>query len=75
MTILSPNTNVFVSKVDLFDYKSGEPPPEFRTILRVIDVSKYPLALFDYRFSPPRRCLMTLSFAYSSIKLRLSGLF
>ena len=42
MTIPSPNTNVFVSKVDLFDYKSGEPSPEYRTILRVIDVSGYP---------------------------------
>jgi hypothetical protein len=39
MMILSPNTNVFVSSVDLFDYKSGEPPLEYRTILRVIDVS------------------------------------
>jgi chromosome segregation ATPase len=39
MTILSPRTNVFVSKVDLFDYKSGEPPLEYRTILRVIEVS------------------------------------
>jgi chromosome segregation ATPase len=39
MTILSLNTNVFVSSVDIFDYKSGEPPPEYRTILRVIDVS------------------------------------
>jgi hypothetical protein len=38
MTIPSPNINVFVSEVDLFDYKSGEPSPEFRTILRVIDV-------------------------------------
>jgi hypothetical protein len=34
----SPGTNVFVSEVDLFDYKSGEPSPEFHTILRVIDV-------------------------------------
>lgn len=39
MTIFSPRTNVFVSKEDLFDYKSGEPPLEYRTILRVIDVS------------------------------------
>jgi len=39
MTILSSKTNVFVSMVDIFDYKSGEPPPEYRTILRVIDVS------------------------------------
>ena len=39
MTILSPNTNVFVSAVDIFDYRSGEPPPEYRTILRVLDVS------------------------------------
>ncbi|KAF8500946.1 P-loop containing nucleoside triphosphate hydrolase protein [Russula emetica] len=35
----NPSTNVFVSNVDLFDYKSGEPPPEYLTILRVIDVS------------------------------------
>lgn len=41
MTTLSPNANVFVSDVDLFDYRSGEPPPEYRTILRVIDVSQY----------------------------------
>ncbi len=38
LMILSPNINVFVSEVDLFDYKSGEPAPEFRTILRVINV-------------------------------------
>jgi hypothetical protein len=38
LMILSPNTNVFVSQVDLFDYKSGEPAPEHRTILRVINV-------------------------------------
>jgi chromosome segregation ATPase len=39
MTIVSPSINVFVSKVDLFDYKSGEPSSEYRTILRVLDVS------------------------------------
>jgi hypothetical protein len=39
MTVLSFKTSVFVSSVDLFDYRSGEPPPEYRTILRVIDVS------------------------------------
>ena len=39
MTIPSPNITVFVSEVDLFDYKSGEPSPEVPTILRVIDVS------------------------------------
>ncbi|KAH9980223.1 hypothetical protein BGW80DRAFT_1274148 [Lactifluus volemus] len=35
----NPNTTVFVSEVDLFDYKSGEPPPNYPTILRVINVS------------------------------------
>ena len=75
MNILSLKINVFVSAVDIFDYKSGEPPPEYRTILRVLDVSQYSQALLDFRFSPPRRCLMNLSFAYSSIKLRLNGLF
>ncbi|KAH9990809.1 P-loop containing nucleoside triphosphate hydrolase protein [Russula vinacea] len=35
----NPSINVFVSEVDLFDYKSGEPSPDFHTILRVIDVS------------------------------------
>ena len=35
----SPNISVFVSGVDLFDYRSGEPAPEYPTILRVIDVS------------------------------------
>ena len=34
----SPNTNVFVSEVDLFDYRQGEPSPEYPTMLRVIDV-------------------------------------
>lgn len=38
MTISSPHINVFVSEVDLFDYRSGEPPLEYPTILRVIDV-------------------------------------
>ncbi len=42
MTIPSPNTNVFVSEVDIFDYKSGEPLPQYRTILRVLDVRAYP---------------------------------
>jgi hypothetical protein len=41
MMIISPTTNVFVSDVDIFDYKSGEPPPEYLTILRVIDVRCY----------------------------------
>lgn len=42
--IPSPNITVFVSEVDLFDYKSGEPAPDYRTVLRVIDVSS-PLSL------------------------------
>jgi hypothetical protein len=37
--IVSPNIKVFVSEVDLFDYSSGEPGPDYRTILRVINVS------------------------------------
>lgn len=40
--ILSPNSNVFVSEVDLFDYRSGEPDPQYPTILRVINVSSFP---------------------------------
>ncbi|KAI0300233.1 P-loop containing nucleoside triphosphate hydrolase protein [Russula brevipes] len=32
----NPNTNVFVSEVDLFDYRSGEPGPDYCTILRVL---------------------------------------
>jgi hypothetical protein len=39
MVIPSPNTTVFVSEVDLFDYRSGEPGPDYHTILRVLDVS------------------------------------
>jgi hypothetical protein len=39
LMFLSPNISVFVSGVDLFDYRSGEPAPEYPTILRVIDVS------------------------------------
>ncbi|KAN0139913.1 P-loop containing nucleoside triphosphate hydrolase protein [Lactarius tabidus] len=35
----NPNSNVFVSEVDLFDYRSGEPDPQYPTILRVIDVT------------------------------------
>ncbi|KAI0304378.1 P-loop containing nucleoside triphosphate hydrolase protein [Multifurca ochricompacta] len=35
----NPNTNVFVSEVDLFNYRSGEPEPQYPTILRAIDVS------------------------------------
>ena len=41
--ILSPNSNVFVSEVDLFDYRDGEPDPQYPTILRVIDVSSLPI--------------------------------
>jgi chromosome segregation ATPase len=39
--ILSPNSAVFVSEVDLFDYRDGEPDPQYPTILRVIDVSYF----------------------------------
>lgn len=42
--ILSPNSNVFVSEVDLFDYRSGEPDPQYPTILRVINVSPFSLS-------------------------------
>ncbi|KAI9465450.1 P-loop containing nucleoside triphosphate hydrolase protein [Lactarius psammicola] len=35
----NPNSNVFVSEVDLFDYRSGEPDPQYPTVLRVIDVT------------------------------------
>ncbi|KAI0250769.1 hypothetical protein BJV78DRAFT_1127436, partial [Lactifluus subvellereus] len=35
----NPNTTVFVSEVDLFDYSAGEPRAEYPTILRVVDVS------------------------------------
>lgn len=35
----NPNSNVFVSEVDLFDYRSGEPDPQYPTILRVINVT------------------------------------
>ena len=42
--ILSPNSNVFVSEVDLFDYRSGEPDPQYPTILRVINVSSFSLS-------------------------------
>ena len=38
MTIPSAQINVFVSEVDLFDYREGEPSPEYSTILRVLDV-------------------------------------
>jgi hypothetical protein len=48
-TLSSPNINVFVSEVDLFDYRSGEPAPEFLTILRVIDVGS-PIILAWYDF-------------------------
>jgi hypothetical protein len=41
--IFSPNTTVFVSEVDLFDYRSGEPAAKYPTILRVIDVSFPPI--------------------------------
>ena len=37
-TIPSTLINVFVSEVDLFDYREGEPSPEYSTILRVLDV-------------------------------------
>jgi len=47
LMFLSPNTSVFVSDVDLFDYRSGEPAPEYPTILRVIDVSS-PLNLVRF---------------------------
>ncbi|KAH9042087.1 P-loop containing nucleoside triphosphate hydrolase protein [Lactarius pseudohatsudake] len=35
----NPNTSVFVSEVDLFEYRDGEPDPKYPTILRVIDVT------------------------------------
>ncbi|KAI9443259.1 P-loop containing nucleoside triphosphate hydrolase protein [Lactarius indigo] len=35
----NPNTSVFVSEVDLFEYRSGEPDPKYPTVLRVIDVT------------------------------------
>ncbi|KAI9509233.1 hypothetical protein F5148DRAFT_978695, partial [Russula earlei] len=35
----NPHIDVFVSEVDLFDYKSGEPALDYLTILRVLDVS------------------------------------
>ncbi|KAH8998535.1 P-loop containing nucleoside triphosphate hydrolase protein [Lactarius akahatsu] len=35
----NPNTSVFVSEVDLFEYRDGEPDPKYPTVLRVIDVT------------------------------------
>ena len=54
LMIISPNINVIVSEVDLFDYSSGEPAPQYRTVLRVIDVSLTPtLALIlDIQYPP-----------------------
>jgi chromosome segregation ATPase len=43
----SPSINVFVSEVDLFDYSSGEPGPDYCTILRVINVSSI-LSYFSF---------------------------
>lgn len=37
----SQNASVFVSQFDLFAFSHGEPPPEFVTARRVLDVSSF----------------------------------
>ncbi|KAI0789611.1 P-loop containing nucleoside triphosphate hydrolase protein [Abortiporus biennis] len=34
------NVTIFITDVDLFDYSSGEPPAEYRTVLRVLDITQ-----------------------------------
>ncbi|KAI0084778.1 P-loop containing nucleoside triphosphate hydrolase protein [Irpex rosettiformis] len=32
-------SNIVISEVDLFDYSTGEPPAEYTTVLRILDIS------------------------------------
>jgi hypothetical protein len=40
----SRQASIIVSKKDLFDYNHGEPPAEFTTILRILDVGFNPIS-------------------------------
>lgn len=52
-TALSPNILIIIYEKDMFDYRHGEPPESYLTVLRALEVYRfrfYPYSLADLRF-------------------------